>query len=67
MGWGVNISEDARHWIVLLQYNPSTGEKVTRALRKGKKETEGNDERVRKKKGDEGKIRRWKGRRGKEG
>ncbi len=25
-GWGVNItiSEDARHWIVLLQYNPST-------------------------------------------
>jgi hypothetical protein len=24
-GWGVNISEDARHWIGLLQYNPSTG------------------------------------------
>jgi hypothetical protein len=23
-GWGVNISEDARHWISLLQYNPST-------------------------------------------
>ncbi len=23
-GWGVNISEDARHWIGLLQYNPST-------------------------------------------
>ncbi len=22
--WGVNISEDARHWIGLLQYNPST-------------------------------------------
>ncbi len=22
-GWGVNISEDARHWIGLLQYNPS--------------------------------------------
>jgi hypothetical protein len=24
-GWGVNISEDARHWIGLLQYNPPTG------------------------------------------
>jgi hypothetical protein len=24
-GWGVNISEDARHWIGLLQFNPSTG------------------------------------------
>ncbi len=23
-GWGDNISEDARHWIGLLQYNPST-------------------------------------------
>jgi hypothetical protein len=23
-GWGVNILEDARHWIGLLQYNPST-------------------------------------------
>ncbi len=23
-GWGVNSSEDARHWIGLLQYNPST-------------------------------------------
>jgi hypothetical protein len=23
-GWGVNITEDARHWIDLLQYNPST-------------------------------------------
>ncbi len=23
-GWGVNISEAARHWIGLLQYNPST-------------------------------------------
>jgi hypothetical protein len=23
-GWGVNISEDARHWIGLLQCNPST-------------------------------------------
>jgi hypothetical protein len=23
-GWGVNTSEDARHWIGLLQYNPST-------------------------------------------
>ncbi len=23
-GWGVNISEDARHWIGLLQYTPST-------------------------------------------
>ena len=23
-GWGVNISEDARHWIGLLQYNQST-------------------------------------------
>ncbi len=23
-GGGVNISEDARHWIGLLQYNPST-------------------------------------------
>ncbi len=22
-GWWVNISEDARHWIGLLQYNPS--------------------------------------------
>ncbi len=22
--WGVNISEDAWHWIGLLQYNPST-------------------------------------------
>jgi hypothetical protein len=22
-GWGVTISEDARHWIGLLQYNPS--------------------------------------------
>ncbi len=22
--WGVNISEDARHWIGFLQYNPST-------------------------------------------
>ena len=22
--WGVNISEDTRHWIGLLQYNPST-------------------------------------------
>ena len=27
-GWGVNISEDARHWIGLLQYNPSTLETV---------------------------------------
>jgi hypothetical protein len=24
-GWGVNVSESARHWIGLLQYNPSTG------------------------------------------
>ncbi len=24
-GWEVNILEDARHWIDLLQYNPSTG------------------------------------------
>ncbi len=24
-GWKVNISEDARLWIGLLQYNPSTG------------------------------------------
>ncbi len=24
-GWVVNILEDARHWIGLLQYNPSTG------------------------------------------
>ncbi len=24
-GWGINILEDARHWIGLLQYNPSTG------------------------------------------
>jgi hypothetical protein len=24
-GWGVNILEDARHWIGLLQYNLSTG------------------------------------------
>ncbi len=23
-GWGANISEDARHWIGLVQYNPST-------------------------------------------
>ncbi len=23
--WGVNISENARHWIGLSQYNPSTG------------------------------------------
>jgi hypothetical protein len=23
-GWGVNILEDARHWIGLLQYNVST-------------------------------------------
>ena len=23
-GWGVNISEEVRHWIGLLQYNPST-------------------------------------------
>ncbi len=23
--WGVNTSEDARHWIGLLQNNPSTG------------------------------------------
>jgi hypothetical protein len=23
-GWGVNILEDARHWIGFLQYNPST-------------------------------------------
>ncbi len=23
-GWGVNISEDARHWIGLLEYNLST-------------------------------------------
>ena len=23
-GWEVNILEDARHWIGLLQYNPST-------------------------------------------
>ncbi len=23
-GWGVSILEDARHWIGLLQYNPST-------------------------------------------
>jgi hypothetical protein len=23
-GWGVNILEDARHWIGLLQCNPST-------------------------------------------
>ncbi len=23
-GWGINISEDFRHWIGLLQYNPST-------------------------------------------
>ncbi len=26
-GGGVNISEDARHWIGLLQYNPSTDNK----------------------------------------
>ncbi len=24
-GWGVNILEDAKYWIGLLQYNPSTG------------------------------------------
>jgi len=23
-GWGINILEDVRHWIGLLQYNPST-------------------------------------------
>jgi hypothetical protein len=23
-GWGVNITEDARHWIGLLKYDPST-------------------------------------------
>ncbi len=27
-GWGVNISEDARHWIGLLWYNPSTVESM---------------------------------------
>jgi hypothetical protein len=27
-GWGVNILEDARHWIGLLQYNPSTDERM---------------------------------------
>ncbi len=27
-GWGVNNSEDARHWIDLLQYDPSTGESM---------------------------------------
>ncbi len=27
-GEGVNISEDARHWIGLLQYNPSTGKGI---------------------------------------
>ncbi len=27
-GWGVNISEDARHWIGLLKYNPSTVEMI---------------------------------------
>ncbi len=31
-GGGVNISEDARHWTGLLQYNPSTGEVVVFAL-----------------------------------
>jgi hypothetical protein len=29
-GWGVNISEDARHWIGLLQYNPSTDQENIR-------------------------------------
>ncbi len=24
-GWGVNILEDARHWIGLFKYNPSSG------------------------------------------
>ncbi len=28
VGGGVNISEDARHWIGLLQYNPSTVDMV---------------------------------------
>jgi hypothetical protein len=32
---GVNISEDARHWIGLLQYNPSTDADMT--LASGKK------------------------------
>ncbi len=27
-GGGINISEDARHWIRLLQYNPSTDQRV---------------------------------------
>ncbi len=27
-GWGVNLSEDARHWIGLLQYNPSTDSSI---------------------------------------
>ncbi len=29
-GWGVNILEDARHWIGLLQYNPSTVNSIHR-------------------------------------
>jgi hypothetical protein len=30
-GVGVNISEDARHWIGLLQYNPSTQHAIWKA------------------------------------
>jgi hypothetical protein len=59
-GWGGGQYFGRRQWIGLLQYNPSKGERVTRALRKGKKETEGKGERVRKKKGNRGRMKRWK-------
>ncbi len=32
-GWGVNISEDARNWIGLLQYNPSKFYPLSDAVR----------------------------------
>jgi hypothetical protein len=31
--WGVNILEDARHWIGLLEYNPSTGKGLQHSAR----------------------------------
>ncbi len=31
-GWGVNISEDARLWIGLLKYNPSTNLEISKKV-----------------------------------
>jgi hypothetical protein len=34
-GWGVNILEDARHWIGLSQYNPSTVHTISSPVHTG--------------------------------